>query len=85
MVFVIYIAVTPSMLYFALLFCSRPRALEARVYHVKLFPAWNKHLSIYLSIVADDLGFTIRFRCIPIACCHLLVIGVTNLLIYSGS
>ena len=34
----IYIAVTPCMLHFELLFCSRPRALAARVYFVKLLP-----------------------------------------------
>ena len=35
---IIYIAVTPCMLYFELLFCSRPRALVARVYYVKSLP-----------------------------------------------
>ena len=46
---IIYIAVTPCMLYFELLFCSRPRALAACVYYVKLLPTWNKdYLSIYL-------------------------------------
>ena len=35
-------------LYYELLFCSRPRALAARVYYVKLLPIWNKdYLSIY--------------------------------------
>ena len=45
---IIYIAVKPCMLYFELLFCSRPRALAARVYYVKLLPTWNKD---YLSII----------------------------------
>ena len=46
---IIYIAVKPCMLYFELLFCSRPRALAARVYYVKLLPTWNKdYLSIYI-------------------------------------
>ena len=47
----IYIAVTPCMLHFELLFCSRPRALAARVYYVKLLPTWNKDYlstSIYI-------------------------------------
>ena len=36
------------MLYFELLFCSRPRALAARVYYVKLLTTSNKdYLSIY--------------------------------------
>ena len=39
---IIYIAVKPCMLYFELLFCSRPRALAARVYYVKLLPTRNK-------------------------------------------
>ena len=46
---IIYIAVTPCMLYFKLLFCSRPRALAARVYYVKLLPTWNKdYPSVYM-------------------------------------
>ena len=32
----IYNAVTPCMLYFELLFCSRPRALAARVHYGKM-------------------------------------------------
>ena len=39
------------MLYFELLYSSRPRALAARVNYVKLLPTLNKdYLSIYLSI-----------------------------------
>ena len=45
---IIYIAVTPCMLYFKLLFYSRPRALANRVYYVKVLPTRNKdYLSIY--------------------------------------
>ena len=54
---IIYIAVTPCMIYFKLLYCSRPRALAAHVYYVKLLPSFdNDYLSIYLSIYMKSNG-----------------------------
>ena len=45
----LYCCYTMYVKYFELLFCSRPRALAARVYYVKLLPTLNKdYLSIYL-------------------------------------
>ena len=70
------------MLYFELLFCSRPRALAARIYNVKL-PTWNKdYLSIYIFSDNAVLLISIQFRaeqksdCLPFLCSlrdHLLL------------
>ena len=55
------------MLYFEMLFCSRPRALVARVYYVKSLPTWNKYyLSIYIT-VGSGQGDELHALCIPLS------------------